>query len=266
MSGSRIRINCDYHIHTRYLGCGNQTMEVERIVRRGEELGLTSLAITDHLNRLEQLPQHLPIAEDIHGLDTLVDVYFGVELNFLECDGDFPYSKEIRDQVGFQFAIGGIHGTYLSTYDLEEIVAIQHRHHLKTCEDPLIDVLVHPWWFGKGEFDLKGFPWFDDMSVVPESLTRELAQAAKETNTAIEINACAILCSPYYGGKFQEQYLNYLQILKEEGVKFALGSDAHDISRLEHIISAQEVVKKLQIAEDQIWHPACPPFNHPHRL
>ena len=44
----------DYHIHTHYLGCGNETMQVEAIVRRAEALGLRSIAITDHLNSLDR--------------------------------------------------------------------------------------------------------------------------------------------------------------------------------------------------------------------
>ena len=164
-NGSR----CDYHTHTKYLGCANETMEVPAIVAECKRIGVTSLGITDHLNTLDRLDDHKPIKADLESIETSIDIYFGVELNFLGLDGSFAYSEEVRDEFGFQFAIGGIHGTYLDEYDLDKILEVQHRHHLRTCQDPLVDVLVHPYWFGKGEFDRKGWPWFDSMKPVPDS-------------------------------------------------------------------------------------------------
>ncbi len=250
----------DFHIHTKYLGCANETMEVSAIVRECERLGMTAIGITDHLNRPDQIELHNAIREDIEKLETDIDVWFGVELNFTACDGGFVYDEEIRERIVFQFAIGGIHGTYLDEYDLKKIVDIQHRHHLKTCEDPLVGVLVHPYWFGKGEFDNKNWPWFDSMKAVPESYARELGQAARETATAIEINACANLDSPNYSDAYVEEYFEYLSIMAEEGATFAVGSDAHRIERLAAIEAAWKMIARLGLAEDRIWRPACEPM------
>ena len=251
---------CDFHIHTKYLGCANATMAVPAIVRECERLGMTSVGIADHLNRLEQVELHRSIKSDIEALETDIDVYFGVELNYQGLDGSFAYSREIQEEHGFQFAIGGIHGTYLQTYDLGKLVEIQHRHHLKTCRDPLASVLVHPYWFGKGEFDRQGWPWFDSMQAVPESFARELGQVARETGTAIEINACANLCSPNYDDRYVEEYIAYLAIVADEGPRFALGSDAHDISRLSSAQTARQVAERLQLPADRVWMPGCRPL------
>jgi len=252
---------CDFHIHTKYLKCANETMEVPAIIRECERLGVTQLGITDHLNTLDKLDLHLLIREDIAALETDIEVYFGVELNFIACDGPFAFSAEIKEQYGFQFAIGGIHGTYLDEYDLKAIVDIQHRHHLKTCSDPLVDVLVHPYWFGKSEFDSRGWPWFDTMHAVPESYARELGQAARETGTAIEINGSALLTSPNYSERFIREYIDYLTIIAEEGACFSLGSDAHDIHVLESIESAWQVAEQLQLGPERIWRPCCSRAN-----
>ena len=77
-----------------------------------------------------------------------------------------------------------IHDAYLDVYDLKRLVDIQHRHHLKTCCDPLVSVLVHPYWFRKADFDKKGWPWYDSMKPVSESYARELGQTAKGRETA----------------------------------------------------------------------------------
>ena len=252
---------CDYHIHTQYLGCANATMEVPAIAKECERWGVKSLGITDHLNSLDKVDLHVPIKRDICSLDADIAVYFGVELNFLAAQGDFAYSAEIKEEYGFQFAIGGIHNTYLDTYDLKKIVDVQHRHHLKACRDPLVDVLVHPYWFGKGEFDRKGWPWFDSLQAVPENYARELGQTAKGTGTAIEINACANLTNPAYSDRYVNEYMAFLSVVAEEGACFSLGSDAHDIGRLREIRTAWQVAERLQLTADRIWKPKCQPMK-----
>ncbi len=255
-------MRCDYHTHTKYLGCANETMDVPAMVRECERIGVTSLGITDHLNSLDKLELHIPIKKDIESLEPPIDIYFGVELNFLGVDGSFAYGEQVRDELGFQFAIGGIHGTYLDEYDLTKILNVQHRHHLKTCNDPLVDVLVHPYWFGKGEFDRKGWPWLDSMKPVPESYAQELGQVAVETGTAIEINACANLESGH-GEQYAREYVEFLSIVSAEEAMFSVGSDAHDIGRLRSVKTAWDVVDTLGLTADRLWHPPCDPIAGP---
>jgi histidinol phosphatase-like PHP family hydrolase len=251
---------CDFHTHTKYLRCANGTMEVPAILKECERLGVASLGITDHLNTLDKLDLHVLIREELEALDTAIDVYFGVELNFLGPDGDFAFSEEVKEETGFQFAIGGIHGTYLETYDLKAIVDIQHRHHLRTCRDPLVDVLVHPYWFNKGEYDQKGWPWFDSLECVPERYVRELGQTARETGTAIEINAMANVANAQYSDRYVKEYIEFLAILAEEGVRFSCGSDAHDIRHLSSIQKSWQVAEQLGLSRDRIWLPDCEPM------
>ena len=119
---------------------------------------------------------------------------------------------------------------------------------------------MHPYWFGKGEFDSKGWPWFDSMEVIPENLTRELGQVAKETGTAIEINGSANLENSAYSSEYVRQYVDYLAILAEEGVVFSVGSDAHDINRLATVQSAWQVIDQLGIPPEQVWRPEGKPL------
>ncbi len=84
---------------------------------------------------------------------------FHVYTKYLGCAD--ATNVEIEECYGFQFAIGGIHETYLETYGLKCLVDIQHRHHLKTCAPSLVDVLVHPYWFSSGNkwrFERNGWP------------------------------------------------------------------------------------------------------------
>jgi histidinol phosphatase-like PHP family hydrolase len=236
-------------------------MNIPAMVAKARELGVRRLGVTDHLNTLDKLPLHRPIKADLLALESPgVDIWFGVELNFLGCDGDFAYSEEVRDELGFQFAIGGIHGTYCETYDLKKIIDIQHRHHLAVCRNPLVDGLVHPYWFGKYEFDRKGWPWFDSVRVVPEAYAIELGQVARETGTAIEINGSANLVNAANPEGYVEEYLEYLARVASTGCSFSLASDAHDIKRMKTALSALDIAERLGLDDDRIWRPAGPPL------
>jgi len=250
----------DFHIHTKYLGCANGTMEVGAILKECERLGVGWLGISDHLNSLDKLELHLPIRRDIEQLKTPVQVYFGVELNFTGCDKSFAFSREIKEEYGFQFAIGGIHSAYMEQYDPKKLVEIQHRHHLATCRDPLVDVLVHPYWFSKSEFTRPGWTWFNSMKLVPDHYTRELGQVARETGTAIEINGAAILKSGEFSQEFKEEYFDFLSILAGEGATFSVGSDAHDVGHLATIQDCWHMVERLQLPPDRIWRPKVKPM------
>jgi histidinol phosphatase-like PHP family hydrolase len=254
------RARTDFHVHTKYLGCANETMEVPAIIEECERLGVSCLGIADHLNSLDKLDLHRSIRQDLLAAESALDLYFGVELNFCEQDGEFAFNAEVKEQLGFQYAIGGIHGTYLDEFDPRKIVEIQHRHHLKTCRDPLVDVLVHPYWFAPGEFKRKGWELFDSMEVVPESYARELGQVARETGTAIEINAAANLVNPRYSERYRAEYVDYLAVVAAEGSMFSIGSDAHNIKQLETVTSAWDVAEQLGLTPERIWMPDCEPL------
>ena len=134
------------------------TIELAKTNLRQEFGGLTldesliareriSSNLQDTLDRLERFPY---IRRDIEDVKTEVEVFFGVELNYEACDGEFCYSEEIHEAHGFEVVIGGIHSTYTESQDMREVLEIQHRHFMRTLNNPLLNVLVHPFWFGIG--------------------------------------------------------------------------------------------------------------------
>ena len=228
-------------------------MRLPAIVAKCERLGMEKIGITDHLNRLEQLPIHHQIKAELAQLETSLTVYFGVELNFTGPDQSFAYSEEVQAELGYQFAIGGIHSAYGTEQDQQKCLALQHRHHLKVMEDPLCHVLVHPYWFGHSEFEK--MVWFKDMSVIPSSWIQELAAASAETGTAIEINGCAFFHNPHYSKHWKESYIEYLQVLAAAGAIFSLGSDAHSINELSVIQTVRAVADEIGLIPERIWQP-----------
>ncbi|HOZ46650.1 MAG TPA: PHP domain-containing protein [Candidatus Hydrogenedentes bacterium] len=253
----------DFHMHTAHIGCANQTMIVADIVETCTRVGCSAIGISDHLNSLDQLPTHERIKADLEAVVPGIDVYFGVELNFVGCDQGFAFNTDIKEEYGFQFAVGGIHDVYTTEYDLAKIIEIQHRHHLRTCEDPLVDVLVHPYWFSRQPFNENHWPWFDSVSVVPDAYARELGQVARDTGTAVEINAMANVASVSFSEPYIEAYVRYLSIIAAEGPMFSVGSDAHDIGQLPNVADAWKVAERLGLDETRIWRPAQTAFRRP---
>ncbi len=252
-----MRRGSDYHIHTFYQRCGNETMTVPNVIRKAEELGLSSIAITDHLNGYDRLDAFRYIKSDIDAVKTEIDVFFGVELNYLSCDGEFAYSGKIHEEFGFEVVIGGIHSAYTDSDDTEEVLGIQHRHFMKTMENPLVDVLVHPFWFPRTEVDSRppGF-WENLILSIPDDHIREWAGASRENRCAIEVNVAGIFYNPAYTGRFKEAYIGLLARLKENGALFSVGSDAHYIGRLGSSDYAEGLLAGMGAGEEQLWAPS----------
>ncbi len=247
----------DLHIHTKYLKCANETMTIPAIIATAEELGLTTIAITDHLNAPEFLDDHRPIRDDLAEIETDMNVIFGVEVNVTDpATGAISIDDYQRDALDFEFIIGGVHGSYFDEPDPRGIIDLQHSLMLAVVKNPLIDVLVHPWWFAGREFDSGVMAWMKDMSLLPEEYIAELGETALENDVAIEANGGAIFANTrYYTPAFLEDYAEYLYKLASYGVEIAIGSDAHDIERLDRCKIAGRAVRDAGITEDQLLIP-----------
>jgi histidinol phosphatase-like PHP family hydrolase len=252
----------DFHIHTNLSACGDARMTLEAVVRECERLGHRSIGIADHVNHPDHVAKNAALLGEIRRLGTKVEVYFGTEVNYLPEFGGHPLTGRMKDEFGFQYAIGSHHNLYLPKgAGPEEIVETQHRHHLLTCENPVMDVLGHPYRYLKGVLEACGRPPGDLLRVMPERLVRELGRTAKETRTAVEINALSFLAAQPTQNPYLDGYLALLEILKEEGVTFALGSDAHDVENLGCIEFAWEIVDRLGLGEHRIWRPHGAPAS-----
>ncbi len=254
----------DFHIHTAFSTCADQEMSLTDLIAGCEKLGFVKIGITDHYYGADKLDRQCAVLEEIRALSTPVEVYFGVEAGFGYKLGRHPLSREEQAEHGFQYAIGTHHSSYIKgEYDLEKIVATHHEYHLKTVQDPSIDVLGHPWRFLKPEFERAGWPWLNSMKPVPESMSRELARAAVENGKAIEINTTSNLTSLKQPESYYREYEEYIALLNEEGVTFSLASDTHQVSELETMLVAWEVAERIGIPDGRIWSPSCAPANAP---
>lgn len=113
----------DYHIHTLYLKCANETMTVPALVAKAEELGLKSIAVTDHLNAPQFLDEHRHIKRDLAEIDSELEIIFGVEVNVIDQDtGEVSINQQQIDELGFELVI-----VDEDPIDLLVVGAIGHR-------------------------------------------------------------------------------------------------------------------------------------------
>ncbi|MGE5531797.1 MAG: PHP domain-containing protein, partial [Bacteroidota bacterium] len=113
----------DFHIHTTYLKCANETMTVPAILSRCESLDLQTIAITDHLNAPQFLPQHELIKRDLAETETSLEVFFGCEVNVIDKDtGAVSIDEAQLQQGGFELVIGGVHASYFDHPDKRGII------------------------------------------------------------------------------------------------------------------------------------------------
>jgi histidinol phosphatase-like PHP family hydrolase len=86
-----------------------------------------------------------------------------------------------------------------------------------------------------------------------------LGQAARETGTAIEINACANFVGR--SETYVREHIDYLGILAEEGASFSVVSDAHTLHALGTVSLARAAAEQLNLSEDRFWRPPCAPLR-----
>jgi len=246
----------DCHIHTLYLKCANETMTIPAIVAKAEELGLDTIVITDHLNAPEFLDKHFLIKQDLAEVNSDLNIVFGVEVNVIDKDtGQVSIDAAQKEKLGFEAVIGGPHSSYFDHADPRGIIDLQHKLMLDVIGNPLVDVLVHPWWFAGREFESGVMAWMTDLRQLPAEYVAELGETAAAHNTAIEANGSAIFTNSYYGPAFIEGYKQYLYDLASYGAKIAIGSDAHDIGKMPDCQVAGRAVREAGITEDQLWIP-----------
>ncbi|MGI5816813.1 MAG: hypothetical protein ACOX9R_01815 [Armatimonadota bacterium] len=247
-----MRDDIDLHIHTAHVGCANETMSLPALLARCEELGRTQIAITDHLNGPQHLEAQAAILEELPAYDGPLAVTWGVEATIADAEaGTITVTEEHVEQFGYEFVIAGPHGRYGET-DPDAIIAINHRLMLATVRNPIVDVLVHPWWFSRKEWETGAMTWFSDMSRIPDSHVEELAEACLETGTAVEMNSTAILHHQRYDERFIDDYREYIAALNARGVSFTVCSDAHDISRLELSADAARFLADAGVPDERI--------------
>lgn len=200
-------IKGDLHVHSTWTDGMNTIQQIIEFVR--ERYKYEYIAITDHSKSVrvahglseEDLLRQI---EEIDKLNKLIGFDFikkGIEVDIL-LDGSLDLSDEVLSKL--DWVVASIH-THFNRDNTDRII--------KACENPYVTAIGHPTGriFGQRE----GYPVSD-----------EILKVAKETGTALEINA-----------QPNRMDLNEVWVKKgkEIGVKFVISTDSHSFGNFAYM-------------------------------
>jgi len=201
-------IKGDLHVHSNYSD-GFET--IEAIAEKSLRLGYQYVGITDHSQSLrvahglskEQIVKKKKEIEKINKKLDNFRILCGTECD-IKPDGTLDYDNSILKM--FDFVMIGIHTSFkMSRKEATNRI-------IRGMENRYVNILAHP----TCRLMMKREPLDLDME--------KIFEAAKETNTYLEINA------------FPDRLdLNdyYTKLAKEQKVKFTVGTDAHSLNHMD---------------------------------
>lgn len=244
-----MRLYADYHTHTRYShGKGSIEDNVAAAVKRG----LKVIGISDHGpanlfigTKPDTFKKMRDEIENLREMFKGITILLGCEANIVSIDGDIDVPDTIIKEL--DYCMAGFHPmvrparirdiTYLT---LDNILAkrfasfkeksLQNNTDalIRAIERHKIDIITHP-----------GYRLAID--------TKRLAAAAARCGTAMEINS---------GHGFMTT--EYVKIAREQGAKFAIGSDAHKPEDVGNFDRAIQIAKAAGLCESDIINAAIP--------
>ncbi|NBJ68952.1 MULTISPECIES: DNA polymerase/3'-5' exonuclease PolX [Clostridia] len=220
-------IKGDLHMHTTW---SDGAQSLEEMVTKAMKKSYQYIAITDHskflkvangLNETRLCKQREEIARlnekysDIH-------IFSGVEMDILP-DASLDFSDAFLQEM--DFVIASIHSSFNQTEE-------QIMYRLETAlENPYVSLIAHP--TGRLIGRRPGY----------QVNMQKLIEKAKETNTALEINA-----NP---NRLDLSY-QWAREAQEVGVPLAINTDAHNYQMLEHMAYGVSIARKGWIKQPSV--------------
>ncbi|MEN2467626.1 DNA polymerase/3'-5' exonuclease PolX [Ornithinibacillus sp. FSL M8-0202] len=220
-------IRGDLHMHTTWSD-GAQTLE--EMVNQARSYGYEYIAITDHsknlrvangLNEDRLRSQREEIAK-LNEKYTDIHIFAGVEMDILT-DGSLDFSDDFLKEM--DYVIAAIHSSFSQS---EELIM---KRLFTALENPYVSLIAHPTGRLIGRRD--GYKVNLD----------KLIERAKETNTALEINA---------NPNRLDISAEWARAAQDAGVKIAINTDAHNYTMLEHMKYGVGVARKGWLKKDTV--------------
>src|SRR5690625_213041 len=220
-------IRGDLHMHTTW---SDGAQSVEEMILKAREIGYKYIAITDHskflrvangLNETRLRKQR----EEIKRLNEKysdIHVFSGVEMDILP-NGKLDFSNDFLKEM--DIVIAAIHSSFSQTED--EIMKRLYY----AVENPFVDIIAHPTRRIIGRRN--GY----------RVQMEKLIEKAKETNTALELNA-----NPH---RF-DLAPKWLKMAEENGVTIAINTDAHQTKTFNHIEYGVKIARKAWLKKQTV--------------
>ena len=220
-------IKGDLHMHSTWSDGGHS---IEEMANECIARGYKYMAITDHSQYLkvangltpERLRKQIEEVKELNKKFDDFTILTGIEMDILP-DGSLDFEDDLLSEL--DLVIASIHSSF--SQPTEKIM-----HRMKTAlENANVDIIAHP--TGRLIGRREGYALDIDMFI----------QLAKETNTAIELNA-----NPHRLDLASE----YLRKAQDAEVKIVINTDAHKVDTLEHMEIGVTAARKGWIKDSSV--------------
>lgn len=227
-------------------------MLVGDILQAADERGIRKLAFTDHYypftepSDIDETRLAVEEYQLLTGND--IEIFYGCEAEVM-CPGVTAGSPELADRLDFVM-VGATHFQNKGITDFPEgMDDVQKAHHvlrnfMYAVSLPWVDVVAHPFFVPPGALTPGAVDVLESIELRPA------LELAKENNVALEISR-RVFHTP-------EQFIfsaRFYALCKEVGLKFTIGSDAHQIEDVANIRVLKPFLKQLELTEQDFWMP-----------
>ena len=218
------------HTHSVFSKCAKPEMTLEAMIRAAEEVGLRTLAVTDHSDPQDDIDTYgnfLVLKEKLAQIDTPVRVLLGAELSAY---GVGKYAEPYEVDRALDFAAYSHVHYHLDTWDQPQDRSPRGyaQHNLAVLnalfETGRADHVAHP-------FSPCKMPFFDEtqkaqtLDCLTDNELGDVLEKGERAGCSWEIHTPTFFRFPAFSRRF-------FRIGREVGAYFALGTDAHTLAAL----------------------------------
>jgi DNA polymerase (family X) len=240
-------IKIDLHMHSSWSD-GEQT--IPEMLNAAEVCGLEQVAITDHFRKNTKFK----ISDYRKAIDKLREVYpfeilIGVELEW-NIDEKVDYlssnDRSLLDLCLCELMGDLVFRPEVARYEQErqektKFLATVFDTYCKIAQHPHVDIIAHPFNFGRMELD------FDfDLNCLSRERLYELAELMRQNDVAYELQSQFYYWYPKMRvPELLAQQIAVAKIFKDAGVRFSVGSDAHNLGTVGNHCWSESVLAGL---------------------
>jgi putative hydrolase len=226
----------DLHLHANFADGRNS---VEEMIQAANEKGLKKVAIAEHVRRDSGwIDRYIKEVLDGRKYSTS-KVLLGFETKLLDFDGTLDIPREAEENAELIICslhrIPGLHemegDITISELDPEKARNFYIRSIKAICQNGSVDIIGHP-------FDLLNRY---KVQLPDETEMHDLARYIASSGKGVEINT-----------HYNVPPVEFIRICKSYGVKFSIGSDAHDVSRVGDVYWAIEALKSAHADKNDL--------------
>ncbi|MEX2461185.1 MAG: histidinol-phosphatase HisJ [Paenibacillaceae bacterium] len=251
----------DYHTH--HVRCGHAEGELELYVKRGIEIGLNQLGLSDHMPLLhvdpatyfsgmampmDELPSY--VEECLHLKDKYkdqIDIRVGLEGDYIE--GYEAEIKQIIEAYPWDYVIGSVH--FLGKWDISDFRQLdgwQTRDNdevYRQYYDAVQKAARTGFYDYIGHIDVIKRFGFQPANDITE-LEKQTLDVVKQQGLAIELNASGLRMP----AKEMFPSRRMLEYCFAQGIPLTMGSDAHQPVRLgQYLDQAADLLRNIGFTE-----------------